>query len=385
MAGRAAHIAGVVARGDKLIVRLTAPSGDLLARMAEPAWCAVPPDTPVDPAGVRVIPSAGPYRVASYTPKQGIVLKRNPNYHGPRPQRLARIEVTVGLPPQRAIPAIEAGRADYALETPPDPAQAAALSARYGRGRHRRYFVTPTPQVDFFALNSHRPVFADPRLRRAVNYAIDRRALAALGDGFVPLLPEQPTDDYLPPGLPGHTGVRVYPDTPDVAKARRLVAGHAGTTVVLYTCDATPCPQQAEIVKHDLGRIGLHVIVKALTQDALNAELARPGAPFDMAWVGWIPDYLDPDAMLNVLIAGDTVVPGLDDAGARARLQAAARLTGARRYVTYARLDAALVRRAAPLAAFGNLSDHDFFSARMGCEVHTVYGMDLAALCVNRG
>jgi hypothetical protein len=32
----------------------------------------------------------------------------------------------------------------------------------------------------------------------------------------------------------------------------------------------------------------------------------------------------------------------------------------------------------------GNASSHDFFSARMGCQVFAPYGMDLAALCVKK-
>ncbi len=65
MAGKSAHIAGVIARANTLTIRLIAPAPDLLARVAEPGFCAVPSDTPIDPKGVRVIPSAGPYRVAS--------------------------------------------------------------------------------------------------------------------------------------------------------------------------------------------------------------------------------------------------------------------------------------------------------------------------------
>jgi hypothetical protein len=30
----------------------------------------------------------------------------------------------------------------------------------------------------------------------------------------------------------------------------------------------------------------------------------------------------------------------------------------------------------------GNSSSHDFFSARMGCQVFGVYGMDLTTLCI---
>ncbi len=104
MAGKSTHIAGVIAQGSTLTVRLTAPAPDLLARIAEPPFCAVPSNTPIEPRGVRVIPSAGPYRVASYAPGQGVVLTRNPNYHGSRPHHFERIEVAVGVPPSAPSP-----------------------------------------------------------------------------------------------------------------------------------------------------------------------------------------------------------------------------------------------------------------------------------------
>jgi hypothetical protein len=35
--------------------------------------------------------------------------------------------------------------------------------------------------------------------------------------------------------------------------------------------------------------------------------------------------------------------------------------------------------------AIANLASRDFFSARMGCQLHhPVYGIDLAALCLKR-
>ena len=386
-AGQAAHIVGVVARGNTLMIRLNAPAPDLPARTTEPAFCAVPSNTPIDPRGVREIPSAGPYRVASYSPGQGVVLTRNPNYRGNRPHRLARIEVAVGIPSQRAIAQVEAGVADYAINGEFDTAQATALAGRYGTGSpaarsgHQQYFVSPGPQLDFLALNTHRPLFADLRLRQAANYAIDRTALAGLGDEYTPL-PEHPTDHYLPPGMPGYRDVHVYPLTPDRVKARRLASGRSGATAVLYTCNVSPCDQQAQIIKIDLAAIGVRVQVKAFSDATLYTKAVTPGEPFDIVWAGWLPDYLDPSAMLNVLLANGTVIPTLDDPSYRAKLAATARLTGAERYLAYARLDADLARNAAPLVAFGNLSSHDFFSSRIGCQISGFYGVDLTALCV---
>ena len=258
MAGKASHIAGVAANGDTLTIRLLAPAPDFLSRIAQPAFCAVPSNTPIK--GARVIPSAGPYYVASYTPGQGVLLTRNPNYHGSRPHHFARIQLAVGIPARRAFAAIEAGTADYTdLASYPSTTTAelaSRLATRYGpgsaaaaRGR-QQYFVNPGLQLDFFFLNTHRTLFSDVRVRQAVNYAIDRRALARLGDSFLPV-PERPTDHYLPPGMPGYRDAHVYPTTPNVAKARELIreARVAGRTAVLYTCDAYPCPQQAQIVE----------------------------------------------------------------------------------------------------------------------------------------
>jgi ABC-type transport system substrate-binding protein len=377
------RIAGVIARGSALTIRLTAPAPDLPARTTETAFCAVPPNTPIDPR--RKIPSAGPYRVASFTPGRGVVLTRNPNYRGTRPRRLARIELALGIPPRRAIAQVEAGTADYAVDRPVNSAEAARLAARYGprsraarRGR-QQYFVSPSQQLDYFVLNTHQPLFADARLRRAVNYAIDRRALARLGNSFVPL-PEHPTDHYLPPAVPGYRDTRTYPLTPDLAKARQLASGRRGATVRLYTCKVAPCDQQAQIVKTDLAAIGLRVKVTALP-DAIFDATVRSG-PYDMAWNGWVPDYIDPEAVLNTLLESGTVIPTFKDPRYRVRLAAAARVAGPTRYLTYARLDADLARHAAPLVAFGNVPKPDFFSARMGCQVNNAYGIDLAALCI---
>ena len=387
MAGKTAHIAGVITGGNTLTIRLTAPAPSVLARIAEPAFCAVPSDTPPDPKGVREIPSAGPYRVASETPGQGVVLTRNPNYHGSRPHRLSRIELVVGVPPQRAVAQVQAGTADYAVTGEVTSADAAALAARYGPGSpaaksgHQQYFVDPGPQLDFLALNTHRPLFADLRLRRAVNYAIDRTELAGLGDEYVPL-PEHPTDHYLPPGIPGYRNVHIYPLRPDLAKARQLAKAHPHATAVLYTCNVSPCDQQAQIITTDLAAIGLRVEVKHFADSTLYTKTVTPGEPFDIAWVGWLPDYPDPAAMLNVLLEDGTAIPTFKDPTYRARLAAAARLAGAERYLTYARLDADLARNAAPLVALGNLSSPEMFSARMGCQTYGVYGIDLATLCI---
>ena len=123
--------------------------------------------------------------------------------------------------------------------------------------------------------------------------------------------------------------------------------------------------------------------------------LAReaPNGDWDIGLTGWLVDFADPFDLVNVLLRGRKV-PALDvtdgssfdDPGYNRRLDAAARLAGPARDAAYARLDADLTGKAAPLMAVGNPVDRDFFSARTRCQVYQpAYGIDLAALCTRHG
>ena len=209
--GRARHISGISASGNRLVIRLTRPAADLPQRLATPFYCAVPGNAPI-PA-LAPLPMAGPYYVRSYSHGRRIVLARNPNYRGVRPARPNAIDITIGAPPATSIDRVIAGDGDYHAfaQTEVSPTETARLRARYGADRgpaHHRFFENPSTVVDFLVLNTTRPLFANARLRRAVNFAIDRKALAALQGVDGPL---RPTDQYLPPNMPGYRDVRIYP------------------------------------------------------------------------------------------------------------------------------------------------------------------------------
>jgi YVTN family beta-propeller protein len=380
MAGKAKHISGLSVSGNKLTIRLVDVRPDFLARITLPFFCPVPVGTPIDPSGVRGVPSAGPYYVAAYSPGQGIVLKRNPNYRGGRPHRLQEIRVTVGVDKAETARQIQAGSADYAIDGVP-PEAAASLNARFGPGSpaaragRQQYFLNPLLHVDFLLLNPTRPPFSDVRLRRAANYAIDRQALAREGNIIFPL-PAKPTDQYLPPGMLGFRDADVYPFRPDLARAKQLAAGRGGKAV-LWTCNVAPCRQVAEIVKANLRPIGLDVQIEEFPVEVLLTNLEDP--PLDIVTVPHYAEYQDPSNILNLLISQ------LLEPSYRRQVDAAARLAGPKRYLTYAELDAELARAAAPVVAYANATAHDFFSARIGCQLNQpVYGIDLAALCLRR-
>jgi YVTN family beta-propeller protein len=388
-AGRAKHISGIVANGNMLSITLVAPAPDLLARLTMPFFCAVPADTPVRP--VQIVATAGPYYVASYSREQ-IVLRRNPNYRGPRPHHLERIEITIGVARTQTVAQIEGGRVDYAVDGTP-PTAAKRLEERYGlrsvraKAGKRQFFNNPTPQTFYLAMNTSRPPFSDLKMRRAVNYAIDRALLASL---TAPLFSSQATDQYLPPGMPGFRDKSLYPVRGDPAKASRLMGGRS-VKAVLYSC--TPCAPANTLLKGSLSIVGIDVEpVEFPSFGTLRTKLGRRGEPFDLGFVAWSADYLDPAGFLNVLLSGKQIRPTqnfnisyFDSPDYNRKLAAAARLSGRARYAAYAKLDVDLAGKAAPMVALVNLTRQDFFSARMGCQVYNpLYGMDIAALCLRK-
>ena len=392
-AGKAKHISGVRAHGDTLTVQLTHPSPDIVSRLALPHFCAVPPGTPIAARGVNHVSSAGPYYVASYTPGQGAVLKRNPNYHGSRPHALDEIDYSVGIGAAQIVKEIEAGTADFGVVDYLPPGQHASLAARYGAGSPAaraggpRYFVNSLLGLVNLDLNTSRPLFANASLRKAVNYALDRRAIAR---AYRPLA--TPTDQYLQPAIPGFRDAHVYPLTRNLARARRLARGHGGHAVLL-ACSEPACREVAELIRTELAPIGISVEIKTMSSYyAIFNRTGIRGEPFDMALDVWLPVYPDPSDVLNYLFDGRSIRAVannnhsyFDDPVYNRKLAAAARLTGPHRYTAYRALETDLLRNAAPSAPLFNSSEADFFSDRVGCQVfQPIYQIDLAALCLER-
>jgi len=370
------------ARGDTLTIRLAERAPDFPQRLALPYFCAVPPSTPARPADV--LPSAGPYYMRRHLRNRSLELVRNPYYPGPRRPRVDKILYRFGAFPSQIGLQLERGEADYGV-VPPSVFE--SLSAHVENGRH--LFTIPQPIVGYLALNTQRPLFrGNPQLRRAVNFALDRQALArAFG-----VRGAKPTDQYLPPGFPGYRDVQLYPlGGPDLAIARRLAAGHLRSGKAVYVaCPSSDCRDRAVIVAQNLRKIGLRVEIHAGYGQYALASVKGTG--FDIADVVTRPDYGDPYGLVEKLLdgrvirtIGNTNLSYYADPEFSRALDEAQRLRGRARIRAYERLDSDVARKSAPLAAYANVNARVFLSARVGCVVYQpVYGLDIAGLCLRK-
>jgi YVTN family beta-propeller protein len=391
------EIRSVTARGSLLTIRLTHPDGGFLDALASAPVCAEPRGTPIDPQGINNIPSAGPYYIASYTPKRQLVLKRNPHYHGDRPHPLDEIVWSLGVDPSRGLAEVEAGKADYVAGDLPLTG-GPTLAAKYGPGSpaakagHQQYFINTLPGGRWLHMNVSRPLFHSLAMRKAVNYAIDRTAIVAEDRKFFvsnPFNVGAPTDDILTPATTGATDFNVYPLHADLAKAQRL-AGHVHRTAIMYAATNAPWPQEAQLIAAELKPLGIAVQIKYFPINDFFAHLGHRGEPFDLAVSGWSFQSPDPAHPLAGGFDGRTIGPAnnndlsyFQSPRFNAQLDAASRLSGPQRYRRYDRLALELERDYAPVAAIATATSRDFFSARLGCQVYQpVFGIDVAALCL---
>ncbi|MDX6620608.1 MAG: Bacterial extracellular solute-binding protein family 5 Middle, partial [Gaiellales bacterium] len=103
-------------RGNRVSITLARSSETFLDRLALPFFCTVPSSTPsVDGGLPRAPPSAGPYYMSETFNGEYTILKRNPNYRGPRRGRLDAIAFRQGISPEHAVERVHAGTWDGAI------------------------------------------------------------------------------------------------------------------------------------------------------------------------------------------------------------------------------------------------------------------------------
>ncbi len=291
-----------------IVFQLRRPDPDFLANLV--GWAPIPPDTPNRDLGTRPVPSTGPYKTESYDPKRAQILVRNPYF-----RVWSRIATPDGFPDEivfrflvgarAGVAAVERGRADVAYLTPA-VTRRDELEARYASRVH----LHPEQATVFVFLNTTLPPFDDVRVRRALNLAIDRAAVARTLGG-----PElaRVTCQLRPPGTVGFQRYCPYTAAPDrtgewkardLARARRLVAasGSRGMKVDVWTYPGFWVPGAQGAVSA-LKRLGYRARLRlARTSDeffARTGDRSARGLQAGMMGLYGIPRT--PDSVLTTL------------------------------------------------------------------------------------
>ena len=386
--GKACDLAkGIVVSGRSVSFHLVAPDPDFLYKLALPWAEAIPPGLPDHDVGTRPVPATGPYKISRFVPKRELVFVRNPFFRvwsaDARPAGYPdRIVWRLNVRAAPATRAVEKGRADVAYDfVPPD--LLTEVTTQYSRQLH----VDPIAGTYFFLLYTTRPPFDDVRVRRALNYAVDRDAVAQLagGDPVVQL-----TCQVLPPNFPGyrpHCPYTADPSAsgrwvaPDLERARRLVAasGTEGTRVKVWATDEAEGEYMATLLR----RLGYRTQLETIASlDKYDAAILEPSNKVQIAQFRWYADYPAAPGFINAVIFGCTFFCDrkIDRDIARARALQATDVTAAN--ALWARIDRELTDQA-PWLFLYNRKQADFVSSRVGnFQYNLQYGILLDQLWV---
>jgi ABC-type transport system substrate-binding protein len=368
----AAQMSGVRARGNKLVVRLTKPDPTFLAKASMPFFQATPTTLSKTQKVINVndrndLPSAGPYYVASRVPNRSLTLKRNPFYKGSRPHNLAQINVRVQVAIEAAYREVRASQADYTTLLP--PTAPAELGRIYGVNRSQ-FRVVPASCTSYISLNTQNPLFRNNvKLRQAVNYVINRRSLVALGGAYNGV----PHDQMLPIGFPGYRPANIYPNRPNIAKAKSLARGSTRNGKGVYYYGLTsPGPERMELMRSLLKQIGIDIEPRGFRGYAIYDAGGKRGSEHAFMTGGWCKDYPDPYDFINVLLYGGGIQAEnnnnysyFNNPAYNRKMERAAKLLGAARMKAYGNLDIDIVKNQAPTAVWSNPTNQFFIGGKV--------------------
>jgi peptide/nickel transport system substrate-binding protein len=392
-------LGSVVARGKyTLIMNLKAPRPDFASIVSMPFFMAISKKTPLDPNGVKTPASGGPYYISSRDVGRSLVLSRNKYYKGKRPHNPNTITISVNTNLDTSLLQVRSNQRDYDMFGVP-PTAHVELHNKYPK----QYHVSPGVITDYVTMNTtygskgegikNHSCFngnsgIGVRTRQAVNYLVNRPAALAQRGAFA----GTPTDQVLPPTMPGFKNWKLYPTgKPSLTKARSLKPKKCPSTI-FYGSTSPVSIAIMQLVKADLSKIGINTTLKTFPFAVRIAKEGHRGEPFDLDLQAWGADYPDPVDFIDILLDGRNIQAEnnndnsyFNHAGFNNRMRDAGRISNlSKRYAAWAAIDRDVMKQQAPLAPLFFRTVREFTSKRVGCySYQPIYAvMNFNAVCL---
>ncbi len=314
------QLAGVTAdaAARTVTIRLVRPNGEFLQQLAMSFACILPAETPGHDLGTVPAAATGPYMIASYDPTREMRIVRNPYFtewsSDAQPAGLVDAMVyRFGLQDESEVSAVENGTQDWMFDEKPldrlpeigsvhaDLAHISRIAAYY-----------------YLALNTRLAPFDSLAARRAVAFAVNRRAMVNLfgGPGLA-----VPWCQLLPEGIPGFAAYCPYTrdpgavwSAPDLAQARALVrqSGTAGMRVTVITSDKEVERTIGIYLQSVLTDIGYDAHVHAVSSNVAFAYSQNSSNRVQISLEDFYQDYPAASDFLQVMYACASFHPGSD-------------------------------------------------------------------------
>jgi peptide/nickel transport system substrate-binding protein len=373
----------------EIVIHLVKPRGTFENELGLPFVALVPGDTPDEDLSGDPPPATGPYVISSSKPGRGWSYERNPRWK-PNNAKLMpeipsghmdKISVQVVRNGSTEVNGVENGEYDWMQNAPPSDRYNAVLEKYEGT----QFEVAPAVSTYFFWLNTTVAPFDDVKVRQAVEYAVDPRALERIYSGQL-----VGTQQILPPGMPGYKKLDLYPH--NIAKARQLIAEADPTdrSITVWTDSESPNNDAGAYYQGVLEKIGFQVDLKILNPDNYFAVVGNKSTPdLDTGWASWFQDYPHPNDFFQPLLAAESATAtNASNLSRFADPKLSARIAeldekelGPRQEAEYADLDRESMEQA-PMVPYGTSTLPTFVSSAIDLEkvvVNPTFAQDLTS------
>jgi peptide/nickel transport system substrate-binding protein len=310
--GKANTISGITTNDDtgEITIQLTEPNGTFANILGLAFAAPVPPSTPLDKdATNNPPPTSGPFMITKVDAPRTLVMERNPNFQTVKDAgatevadaQVNKITVTENKNTSAQVTDIEQNNADFMVD-PPASDRLAEVKTQYAD----RFRMEESLNTYYFFMNTQKPPFNDLRVRQAINYAVDPEALNRIFGGRL-----HPTQQILPPGMPGYQEYKLYPG-PDLNRAKQLIAeaNPADKNVTVWTNDEPDRKRIGEYYHDLLTQLGFNATLKVIAGDVYWTTIGNESTPdVDTGFANWFQDFPHPDDFFRPLLHGDSVLP----------------------------------------------------------------------------
>jgi peptide/nickel transport system substrate-binding protein len=310
--GKADTISGITANDETgdITIALTAPNGTFNNALGLMFAAPIPPTTPIDKdATNNPPPSSGPFTITKVEAPRTLTMERNPNFHTVKDAGaddvpdagVDKITVVENKNVSAQVTDIEQNKTDFMIDQPASD-RLGEVKSQYGD----RFRLEESINTYYFFMNTQKPPFNDVRVRQAINYALDPDALNRIFGGRL-----HPTQQILPPGMPGYQEYKLYPG-PDMNKAKQLIAeaNPADRDITVWTNDE-PDPKRIGEYYHDLlTQLGFNATLKVIAGDVYWSTIGNESTPdVDTGFANWFQDFPHPDDFFRPLLHGESILP----------------------------------------------------------------------------
>ena len=306
---KAPETLGVKALDDATFeVTLTQPNAAFLAMLAHPSL------VPLDKVLIsrygdkwtkpEHMVTSGPYKLSQWVVNERIVAERNPRYWDNAHTVINKVTYLPISSETADVNRYKAGEIDIVYTVPIN--QFAQLKKTMGD----QLDVSPQLATYYYEFNTTRPPFNDPRVRRALNMALDKDIIAekVLGQGQRPAwLISQPDIGGVKLHNPEYAS---WPRDKRIAEAKKLLseAGYNETHPLVFNLlyNTSESHQRIAIAASSMWKKNLGVEAKLQNQEWKTMLDAMHTHNFDAVRYAWIADYDDAATFLNNFRTGDS-------------------------------------------------------------------------------